>query len=258
MDVRVETTIVSSVYVGSRHGGTVNLYFSRVCRATEHDRNEEDLMEILGLISEKIIIGRQLELPDLIKQALDDHISPEEILAEAMIPGMDAVGAKFQTGEYFIPDMLLAARAMQAALDVLRPHLTRAGAKPLGNVVLGTVKGDHHDIGKNLIKMMLEGKGFDVIDLGMDVSPEQFVESVDEKVDIVAMSALLSTTAPFIKDTIDALAAAGLREKVKVIVGGGVVTQELADEYGADAYGRDAAIGAVKAAALLAERRMSS
>jgi 5-methyltetrahydrofolate--homocysteine methyltransferase len=164
---------------------------------------------------------------------------------------MDIVGEKFQSGEYFIPHMLLAARAMQSALEILRPLLAETGAKPTGRVVLGTVKGDHHDIGKNLLKMMLEGKGFEVNDLGIDVKPERFVEAVGDDVQIVAMSALLSTTAPFIKETIEALIDAGVRDRIKIIVGGGVLTQEMADNYGADAYGQDAAVGAVKSMELI-------
>lgn len=205
----------------------------------------------LEKLSQKLIVGEMEQVKLLTEKALDEGISPAEILNEGLIKGMDVVGEKFQAGEYFIPHMLIAARAMQAALEVLKPRLSAAGVDPVGKVILGTVKGDHHDIGKNLVKFMMEGKGFEVVDLGIDTSPEAFVAAVDESVDIVAMSALLSTTAPFIKESIDALVAAGVRDKVKVIVGGGVVNQQMADAFGADAYGQDAASGAARALALI-------
>lgn len=206
---------------------------------------------ILQELAQYLITGDREQVRALTEKAVQDGVPPADILNNALIAGMDEVGEKFQAGEYYIPHMLISARAMQSALEILRPLLSNAGAEPVGKVILGTVKGDHHDIGKNLIKMMMEGKGFEVIDLGMDTSPEDFVAAVDESVDIVAMSALLSTTAPFIKDTIDALVAAGVRDRIKIIVGGGVVNQEMADTYGADAYGQDAASGAAKALALI-------
>jgi 5-methyltetrahydrofolate--homocysteine methyltransferase len=209
------------------------------------------MTDILNRISENVVIGSQDQVRELTEQAVAEGMPPEEILKKGLIPGMDIVGEKFQIGEYFIPHMLLAARAMQAALGILRPLLASSGAEPVGRVVLGTVEGDHHDIGKNLLKMMLEGKGFEVNDLGIDVTAETFVAAVDEKVQIVAMSALLSTTAPFLVKTIDALKAAGVRDRVKIMVGGGVVTQEMADQIGADAFGQDAAVGAEKALELL-------
>jgi 5-methyltetrahydrofolate--homocysteine methyltransferase len=164
---------------------------------------------------------------------------------------MDEVGRKFQSGEFFIPHMLLAARAMNVAMEILRPHLVKTGAKPAGKALLGTVQGDHHDIGKNLVSMMLKGKGFEVIDIGIDTPVQKFVDSVTNDTDIVAMSALLSTTAPFLEKTIVALEEAGLRRRVKIMVGGGAVTQEYADKIGADAYGKDAAIAAEKALELV-------
>jgi 5-methyltetrahydrofolate--homocysteine methyltransferase len=212
-------------------------------------------MDLLNQLAEQICLGQQDRVRDLVREAIEHDIAVSRILTQGLIPGMDVVGEKFQSGEYFIPNMLLAARAMKGALEILRPLLAKTGAKPVGRVVIGTVKGDLHDIGKNLVRMMLEGKGFEVLDLGMDVAPETFVAAVDETVDIVGLSCLLSTTAPFIRDTIVALDKAGLRDHVKVMVGGGVVTQRLADDFGADAYGQDAAWGAVKALELMGGAR---
>lgn len=188
---------------------------------------------------------------DLVQRALAEGLAAQTVLTQGLITGMDTVGARFQIGEIFIPHMLLAARAMQAAIAILKPKLVESGARPAGQIVLGTVKGDHHDIGKNLVRIMLEGKGFAVTDLGIDVAPEDFAAAINEDIHIVAMSALLSTTAPFIAETIAALEKAGVRDHVKIIIGGGVVTQALADECGADAYGADAATGAVRALELM-------
>ncbi|MFO7599077.1 MAG: corrinoid protein [Candidatus Desulfacyla sp.] len=212
-------------------------------------------MDLLSQLVEQICLGQQDRVRELVQEAIEQDIAVTRILSQGLIPGMDRVGEKFQTGEYFIPNMLLAARAMKGALEILRPLLAESGAKAVGKVVIGTVKGDLHDIGKNLVRMMLEGKGFEVLDLGMDVSPETFVKAVDDSVDIVGLSCLLSTTAPFIRDTIVALDKAGLRDRVKVMVGGGMVTQKLADDVGADAYGQDAALGAVKALELMGGAR---
>jgi 5-methyltetrahydrofolate--homocysteine methyltransferase len=209
-------------------------------------------MEILEQLSKLIRSGDQVRVGELVPQALDAGVSPVTILEEGLVVGMDAVGEGFQAGELFIPEMLLAARAMHAALDVLRPRLVEAGAKPAGKVLLGTVKGDHHDIGKDLVGIMLEGKGFEVVDIGIDVPPEKFVEAVDDEIQIVAMSALISSTLPFMPQTIEALERAGLRDRVKVMVGGGPVGQDYADSIGADAYGRDAAAAAIKALTLVA------
>jgi 5-methyltetrahydrofolate--homocysteine methyltransferase len=208
-------------------------------------------MEILEQLSKLIRSGDQVRVGELVPQALDAGVSPVTILEEGLVVGMDAVGEGFQAGELFIPEMLLAARAMHAALDVLRPRLVEAGAKPAGKVLLGSVKGDHHDIGKDLVGIMLEGKGFEVIDIGIDVPPEKFVEAVDDEIQIVAMSALISSTLPFMPETIEALERAGLRHRVKVMVGGGPVGQDYADSIGADAYGRDATAAAIEALALV-------
>ncbi|MBU2546811.1 MAG: corrinoid protein [Proteobacteria bacterium] len=201
-------------------------------------------MSSLETIVQVLQQGDRDQVRRLVEEALDQGIEPETILKSGLILGMDAVGAKFEAGEFFIPHMLLAARAMHVALEVLKPRLAESGAEPAGRVVLGTVKGDLHDIGKNLVAMMLEGKGFEVVDLGMDAAPEAFVQAIDDSIRIVAMSALLSTTAPFLKETIEAIERAGLRDRVRIMVGGGAVTQNYADAIGADAYGRDAAAAA--------------
>jgi 5-methyltetrahydrofolate--homocysteine methyltransferase len=209
-------------------------------------------VEVLERLSKLIQEGEHTVVGPLVSQALAAELSPAAILEDGLIAGMDVVGARFQAGELFIPEVLFSARAMHAALEILRPKLLEIGAKPAGKVVLGSVKGDHHDIGKNLVGMMLEGKGFEVIDIGVDVPPEKFVDSISDDIQIVAMSALLSTTMPFMRDTIEALEKAGLRERIKVMVGGGPLTQDYADSIGADAYGRDAAVGAAQAQGLVA------
>ena len=208
-------------------------------------------MDVLKRLAEQITLGQQDLVRESVEQAIEQKIEVPRILSEGLIAGMDVVGAKFQSGEYFIPNMLLAARAMHGALDILRPLLAETGAKPVGRVVIGTVKGDHHDIGKNLVTMMLEGKGFEVLDLGLDASPEKFVSAVDDNVNLVGLSCLLSTTAPFVRETIQALEKAGVRDRIKIMVGGGVVSQQMADDFGADAYGQDAARGAALAVELM-------
>jgi 5-methyltetrahydrofolate--homocysteine methyltransferase len=175
------------------------------------------------------------------KDALSENADPVEMVNKAMIPAMDEVGRRFECEEYFVPELLLAARAMKGSLELIRPLLAERGAQPAGRVVIGTVKGDLHDIGKNLVSSMLEGGGFEVIDLGADVSPERFVQAVKERnANIICLSALLTVTMPSMKTTIDALASAGIREKAKVIIGGAPVTQQYADEIGADGYGENA------------------
>jgi methylmalonyl-CoA mutase cobalamin-binding domain/chain len=165
---------------------------------------------------------------------------------------MGVVGENFKNNVFYVPEVLIAARAMKSGMEILRPKLADAGVEPLGKVALGTVKGDLHDIGKNLVAMMLEGAGFEVIDLGIDVAPEKFIEAVNEQgAQVVAMSALLTTTMPSMKTTIDAMKEAGLEGKVKTLIGGAPVTQRYADEIGADGYARDAASGADKAKELL-------
>ncbi len=206
---------------------------------------------ILSQISETLQKGDPKQIAELIGQAFDQGETPDAVLSKGLIAGMDEVGQKFQAGEIYIPHMLLAARAMHAALDILKPLLAESGNAPAGRVVLGTVQGDHHDIGKNLVSTMLEGKGFEVIDVGIDALPEKFVAAVDDSVQIVAMSALLSTTAPFIGDTIEALDKAGVRKNLKIMVGGGAVSQGFSQSIGADAYGGDAATAAQLAMTLV-------
>jgi corrinoid protein of di/trimethylamine methyltransferase len=175
------------------------------------------------------------------KDAIHRGVDPELLVNEAMIPAMDEVGRRFECNEYFVPELMIAARAMKGSLQEVRPLLVKKGTKPRGRVVVGTVKGDLHDIGKNLVASMLEGAGFEVIDLGTNVTPEQFVAAVRERnAKIIGLSALLTTTMPSMKSTIDALAKEGLREQVRVMVGGAPITQEYADEIGADGYGENA------------------
>ena len=189
--------------------------------------------------------GRPRELSALVQEELADGTSANDILTKALIPGMSAVGERFKKNEIFVPEVLITARAMNAALNILKPVLAQAGVEPIGKADICTVKGDLHDIGKNLVKMMIEGTGIQVIDLGIDCPPERVVEAVREyQPDIVCLSALLTTTMVNQKATIDALKAAGLRDKVKVMVGGAPVTQEFADEIGADSYTPDAATAA--------------
>ncbi len=173
--------------------------------------------------------------------ALEARIPAEKILKEGLISAMGEVGRLFEANEYFVPEMLVAARAMQGGLAILKPHLAEAGAASAGKVIVGTVKGDLHDIGKNLVAMMLEGSGFEVVDLGADVSPEKFVSAVvDNRPHLIAMSALLTTTMPSMSTTIKALQEAGLREQVKVMIGGAPVTDAFAKQVGADGYSPDA------------------
>jgi len=203
-------------------------------------------------ISEALIVGNAKKVRELVDQALKEGVSPKEILDNALVPGMNVVGEKFKNNEYYVPEVLIAARAMHAGMDLIKPLLTQTGASYLGKVAIGTVRGDLHDIGKNLVAMMLEGSGFQIIDLGVDVPPEKFVEvAKNEGVNIVAMSALLTTTMLAMKDTISALKEAGIREKVKVMIGGAPVTQRYADEIGADGYAPDAATAVEKAKELL-------
>ncbi len=205
-------------------------------------------MQILNEISEALQKGNFKAVSQKTAAALEEGISPDIILNEGLIAGMSIIGARFKTGEIYVPEVMLSARAMHSGLDVLRPALVKTGAKPLGKVVIGTVKGDLHDIGKNLVGMMMIGTGLEVIDLGKDVSSEKFVNAVKEhNPDIVAMSALLTTTMPEQKNVIDALREAGLRDAVKVMIGGAPVTEDYANEIGADAYTTDAGSAAQKA-----------
>ncbi len=197
---------------------------------------------------EAIISGNAQQAQEVTKKAIEEGADPTELLSQYMIPAMDEVGRRFQCNEYFVPELLIAARAMKTALELLTPKLAESGAKAAGRVIIGTVKGDLHDIGKNLVASMLEGSGFEVIDLGVDVPADRFVEEArGQEGTIVAMSALLTTTMVQMRDVIIALEQAGIRDKVKVIIGGAPITQQYADEIGADAYS-DNASGAVEVA----------
>ena len=197
------------------------------------------------LLSEAVITGDAKTAHTLTEQALAEGADPLRLVNECLVPAMDEVGRRFECSEYFVPELLISARAMKAALELLRPRLTAQGAKPAGRVAIGTVKGDLHDIGKNLVASLLEGGGFEVIDLGVNVSPEKFIDTVREKnANIIAMSALLTTTMPAMRATIEALRRAGVRDQVKVLVGGAPITQKYAQEIGADGYSENA-VGAV-------------
>jgi len=208
-------------------------------------------MADLSALAENLINGKAQEVAELTRKALDDGVPPGEILNGGLIKGMGVVGERFKNNEFYVPEVLIAARAMHAGMDILKPALAESGVKPIGRVLLGTVKGDLHDIGKNLVAMMLEGAGFEVIDLGIDVPPEKFVEAVKAGGDVIAMSALLTTTMTAMKTTLDALEEAGVKDKIKTMIGGAPVTQNYADEIGADGYARDAASAADKAKELM-------
>lgn len=193
-------------------------------------------------VSRAVISGNEASVKELVQSLVDGGKDPLEIINEGLIAGMNIVGTRFKNGEMFVPEVLMAARAMSAGVDIVKPLISDTDMPSIGKVVIATVKGDLHDIGKNLVAMMLESAGFTVINLGVDVSPEQFAEAVKEhNPDIVAMSALLTTTMLAMQETIDLLKEQGLRDKVKVIVGGAPISQDFADEIGADGYAPDAA-----------------
>jgi len=205
-------------------------------------------------MSRALIVGDKDTVARKTREGLDLQMDPKALIFRGLIPGMDVVGEKFRRNEYYVPQVLLSARAMYAGLDLLKPLITASarGGDYLGTVVIGTAQGDLHDIGKNLVAMMLEGAGFKVTNLGRDVAPEKFVEAVQEHgANIVGISALMTTTMPAMKRTIDALAKAGIRERVKVMIGGAPVSQAFADEIGADAYAKDSTLAVVKAKALM-------
>lgn len=199
----------------------------------------------LSQLYDAVINGQAPAAHDLTQQALAEGVDPLRLVNEFMIPAMDEVGRRFDCSDYFVPELLLSARAMKGALELVRPLLAARGDKPVGRIAIGTVKGDLHDIGKNLVGSLLEGAGFEVLDLGVNVSPERFVQTVlESKAQIVAISALLTTTMPGMRTTIEALRQAGVRHQVKVLVGGAPITQKYADEIGADGYSENA-VGAV-------------
>ncbi len=210
------------------------------------------MSELYGKMSEVLIAGNIEEIQKLTQQALDEGNKANEILGKGLLPGMDIVGQRFKACEMFIPEVLRSAKTMHAAMDILRPLLSEAEAAGAGTVVIGTVEGDLHDIGKNLVAMMLEGAGFKVVDLGTDVKPQQFVEAAKEhKPRILGMSALLTTTMPKMGDTVIALKEAGIRDQIKVMAGGAPVTQDFVEEIGGDAYGSNATAAVEKAKALV-------
>lgn len=199
-------------------------------------------MELLRELVDSVIRGQAPEAERLTKLALENGISPSTVLNEGLIAGMDVVGEKFKNNEFYVPEVLIAARAMKTAMSILRPKLVETGVTPVGKCVIGTVKGDLHDIGKNLVAMMLEGAGFEILDLGVDVAPEQFVETAQQKgARVIGLSALLTTTMLNMKNCIDTLESKGIRDEIKVIIGGAPVTQSFAEEIGADGYAPDAA-----------------
>ncbi len=215
--------------------------------------------EILQVIEESVVKGKRVEVEAKVREALEGQIPPRKILDEGLIAGMSRVGKLFETGKYYVPEMLVAARAMQAGLAILKPHLMEQSVEARGRVLVGTVQGDLHDIGKNLVKMMLEGAGFEVIDLGTDVRPEQFANAVREySPDIVGLSALLTTTMRNMKATLEALEDFGVRDQVKVILGGAPVTQDYADEIGADGFAADASKAVTLAKSLASSRTATS
>ena len=214
---------------------------------------EARLMADLQKLFDAILKGDNKSAIAITEDAIAEGVQPMTLITNYLIPAMNEVGGLFERGEYFVPELLISARAMKGSLQLLRPSLAASGTQPVGRVVIGTVKGDLHDIGKNLVSSMLEGGGFEVVDLGTDVTPEKFVQAIQEhKANIVALSALLTVTTPMMKKTIEALQQAEMRDRVKVMVGGAPVTREYADSIGADGYS-ETATGAVSVA-----RRLST
>jgi corrinoid protein of di/trimethylamine methyltransferase len=217
------------------------------------NERRKQMSEVLEQIATMLQKGKRKDVAKLCQQAIDEGIEANEVLTKGLLAGMDVVGAKFKANEIFVPQVLVSARAMKAGSEVLKPYLAGEDTTGKGKVVIGTVQGDLHDIGKNLVIMMFEGKGFEVIDLGVDVSPEKFIQTaIDENCDIIGLSALLTTTMPVMGEVVKAAEEAGIRDRVKIMVGGAPVTQEFADSIGADAYTEDAPSAAEKALELLA------
>ena len=204
--------------------------------------------EVINDIRQGVLDGDMNKVTESVQAALDAGVSASDILQDGLVSAMGEVGCRFEEGEYFVPEMLIAARAMKAGLQIIRPLLIDSGVKPAGKVAIGTVKGDLHDIGKNLVAMMLEGAGFSIIDLGTDVDPEKFVDAAHEGINIICLSALLTTTMRNMETTIQAFDAAGMRDKVKIVIGGAPVTQDFASKIGADGFAPDAsqAVSVVK------------
>ncbi|MGI5930706.1 corrinoid protein [Pseudoflavonifractor sp.] len=210
-------------------------------------------MSILNDISEAMQKGKAKLVKQMVPQALEEGYSAKEILEEGLLAGMNIVGERFQNNEIFVPEVLIAARAMNAGTEILKPLLSGNDAEPLGRACMGTVKGDLHDIGKNLVRMMFEGKGIEVIDLGVDVDADTFVQTaIEQHCDIIACSALLTTTMPVMEEVVRRASEAGIRDKVKIMVGGAPVTEKFCQSIGADCYTADAASAAAAAAQMLA------
>ena len=208
-------------------------------------------MAVLQEISEQLQRGKAKLVKELVQQAIDEGIPAKQILEEGLLSGMGVIGVKFKNNEVFVPEVLVAARAMNMGVQVLKPHLQESGVQAKGRVCIGTVKGDLHDIGKNLVKLMMEGKGLEVIDLGTDVAPETFIRTaVEQECGVICCSALLTTTMSAIGDVVKAAEEAGIRDKVSIMVGGAPVTQAFCDQIGADVYTPDAATAADAAAEL--------
>jgi 5-methyltetrahydrofolate--homocysteine methyltransferase len=195
-------------------------------------------------IADALIKGQAPKVKELTQNAVNEGAAPGDILSKGLIAGMSIIGERFKKNEVYVPEVLIAARAMHAGMDVLKPLLAKAGVKPKGTFAIGTVKGDLHDIGKNLVMMMVEGAGYSIVDLGVDVTPDKFVQAAKNGAQVIGLSALLTTTMPSMKSSIDALSAAGIRDSIKIIVGGAPLTQAYADEIGADGYAPDAASAA--------------
>jgi len=203
------------------------------------------MSELISRISEELQNGKAKVVKELVAEAVEKGISAKDVLEKGLMSGMDIIAEKFKNNEVYVPEVLIAARAMNAGTEVLKPHLAESGAKPIGKALIGTVKGDLHDIGKNLVRMMFEGKGIEVIDLGVDVSAEKFVEvQKEEKADVIALSALLTTTMEEMKNTVEAFVDAGIRDEVIIMVGGAPVTDNSRKNAGADFYEADAASAA--------------
>ena len=227
--------------------------YKKIKESHNHNINGKDnpRMQILNDISINVQNGKAKLVKELVQKAIDDGANIEEILNDGLLAGMSLIGEKFKNNEVFVPEVLVAARAMNAGAQLLKPLLAECGVRASGRVCIGTVQGDLHDIGKNLVKMMMEGKGLEVIDLGTDVSPDAFVKAaIDEKCDIICLSALLTTTMSVMGDVVKAAEAAGIRDNVKIMIGGAPVTEEFREKIGADIYTVDAASAADAAVAL--------
>ncbi len=212
--------------------------------------------ELIKALYDETLLGNAPRVLELTNTAIESGMGPDTILFDALIPSLEEVGARFERGDYFVPEMLIAGKAMSGALNILRPLLAETGAESIGTYVMGTVKGDVHDIGKNLVNIMLEGAGFTVIDIGVQAAPEKFIAAIREhKPDIVGMSAFLTTTMPMFKVNIHEITKAGLRDEVIIMVGGAPVTQEYADAVGADGYAADASTAVRLAKDLIKKRR---